>query len=190
MIDIRKYTGRMGNQMFQFAFMYSYAKDSGTDYYFQDPSNFAGHEQEIKLLFSEGIKEKIDMVAIHVRRGGNPINKDEPNYSDNPFYVDLSSTDYYKRAMEEFPEADFLVFSDDIKWCRQQPIFKKCQFFHKDEIQDFNTMASCAGLIIANSSYSWWAGYIAPWAKKIIAPKEWYSDGVERTKCPDNFIRI
>jgi len=181
MTNLDKYTGRMGNRMFQFAFFYSYARDAGIDHYFQDPAFFEGHEQEIKLIFSEGLTQKIDMVAIHVRRG---------DYVNNPFYVDLMETDYYKRAMEEFPEAEFLVFSDDIKWCRQQEIFKKCQFYHKDEIQDFNTMASCLGIIMANSSFSWWASYIAPWANKIITPREWFTMEGKDMACPDNFTRI
>jgi hypothetical protein len=180
MIQLSKTFGRFGNSLFQYAFLYAYARDAGTDHYFQDPAFFEGHEQEIKLLYSEGLTQKIDMVAIHVRRG---------DYVGHPLYVDLMKTDYYKRAMEEFPEADFLVFSDDIKWCRQQEIFKKCQFHHKDEIQDFNTMASCVGIIMANSSFSWWASYIAPWAKKIIAPSEWFN-GDKQMVLPDNFVKI
>ena len=181
MINLDKYRGRFGNQLFQFAFLYAYAKDAGIDYYYQSPEFFTGYEDEIKQIYRQGITDPIDMVAIHVRRG---------DYVNNPMYVDLMQTDYYQRAMEEFPDADFLVFSDDIKWCRQQPIFKDCEFYHKDEIQDFNTMASCRGIIMANSSYAWWSAYIAPYAKKIIAPKDWYRDGIDRVGFPDNFIRI
>jgi len=182
MIPIQQITGRLGNQMFQFAFMYAYAMDTKTDFYFQDTLFFKGYEEDIKKMYRAGIKDRIDMVAIHVRRG---------DYVNNPFYVDLMRTEYYRLAMDEFSDVDFLVFSDDIKWCKEQDIFKGCQFYHKDELDDFNTMASCIGHIIANSSYSWWSAYIAPWSKKIIAPKEWYADGDEtRTILPDNFIRI
>lgn len=181
MIHPDKLFGRLGNRLFQFAFLYAFSKDAKIDYYFQDPAFFEGYEEDIKKLYRIGIKEKIDMVAIHVRRG---------DYVNNPYYVDLMETDYYKRAMFEFPDAEFVVFSDDIKWCKQQEVFKDCEFYHKDEIDDMNTMASCVGHIIANSSFSWWSAYISPYTKKVIAPKEWYTDGIERTKLPANWIKI
>ena len=61
------------------------------------------------------------------------------------------------------------------------------------ELEDFNTLASCDGIIGANSSFSYWAAYLNPNpAAKIVFPsvKNWYSDGVERTKCPESWIRI
>jgi hypothetical protein len=53
----------------------------------------------------------------------------------------------------------------------------------KDEIRDFNKLASCKGIVVANSSFSWWCAYIGN-AKKVIAPKQYYTDGVNRTKYP------
>ena len=54
-----------------------------------------------------------------------------------------------------------------------------------DEVEDFNLLASCKSIIMANSSWSWWASYLCPHQdKKIIAPKQYYADGVERTKYP------
>ena len=51
-------------------------------------------------------------------------------------------------------------------------------------------MASCVGHIIANSSFSWWGAFISPYTKKVIAPKNWYTDNIERTKCPNNWIKL
>ena len=53
-------------------------------------------------------------------------------------------------------------------------------------------MAGCKGHIIANSSFSWWAAYIAPQEGKVVAPSalNWHPDGVERTKCPKEWVRI
>jgi hypothetical protein len=102
-------------------------------------------------------------------------------------------TPYYIDAMAEFPRGDFLVFSDDIEWCKKQPIFDKCEFSEGlNEIDDFNLMASCFGHIIANSSYSWWAAYISSYTQKVVAPsvEHWYSDHIERTICPNNWIRL
>ncbi len=186
MIPMHKITGRLGNQMFQFAFLYAYAREHKVDKYFQDPLWFSGYEDELLGEFQIGLKgmDKIDMVAIHVRRG---------DYVNHDFYVDLMKTAYYEDAMALFPYRDFLVFSDDIEWCKQQEIFKNCEFSTgKDEIEDMNLMACCKGHIIANSSYSWWGAYISPCTEKVVAPsiKNWHTDGVERTVCPDNWVRI
>lgn len=178
--------------MFQYAFLYSYARDNGLDPYYQDEYFFEEHKEAIKALYSSGIPERSDKIAIHVRRGTNPHMPSEPAYADNPFYVDLCKTDYYEKAMALFPRQNFLVFSDDIEWCKKQEIFKYCAFYHDSEIKDMNVMASCKSHIIANSSYSWWAAYIAPYTQKVVAPskEKWYSDGIERTICPVAWVRI
>lgn len=184
MIPIQQITGRLGNQMFQYAFFYTYARDNAIDHYYQDPSFFEHRAEEIKQIFGQKIPLKTDMVAIHVRRG---------DYVGHDFYVNLWRNGYYQRAMKEFPKnTHFLVFSDDIVWCKEHFLGKEFEFSDKDEITDFNLMASCRGHIIANSSFSWWAAYVSPYSMKIIAPsvENWYSDGKERTKCPDNWLRL
>lgn len=169
----------MGNRMFQHAYLYSQMrKGLIKDVYVQDPSYFEGYEDEIRQLYSEGIGYE-DKVGIHVRRG---------DYVGNPFYVDLMETDYYQRAMDEFEGEEFIVFSDDIEWCKKQDIFKGCEFSEGSELEDFNKLASCDGVITANSSFSWWAGFLS--CGKVVAPIEWYSDKIERTKCPKEWIRL
>lgn len=171
--------GRLGNRMFQGAFLWAYAKDHETDIYFQDPKWFEGHEDEVRKLYSPGIHPRTDKVAIHVRRG---------DYVNNPFYVDLTETDYYEKAMAEFPDEQFLVFSDDIDWCREYFLGDEYEFDNSSEIDALNRMASCKGIIMANSSFSWWSAFLSTDAK-VVAPKLWYSDGIERTKCLDSWIR-
>ena len=184
MQKIENITGRLGNQMFQFAFLYAYSLEHGVDKYFQDPKWFEGYEEEVKAELRAGMYTvPADMVAIHVRRG---------DYVGHSFYVDLMETGYYDKAMALFPNEQFVVFSDDIEWCKKQEIFEDCEFFHGSEIEDMNTMMSCTGHIIANSSFSWWAAYLAPFTKKVVAPsvKNWYTDGKERTVCPKEWLRI
>jgi hypothetical protein len=166
--------------MFQLAYLHAQMRDGWIpDIYVQDPRYFDKYKQEIRAMFGQGIS-LIDQVSIHVRRG---------DYVNNKFYVDLSKTDYYERAMEQFPDAEFLVFSDDIPWCKEQKLFINCEFSEgHDEVEDMNLMASCKGHIIANSSYSWWAAYIS--GRKTIAPKAWYSDGVARTLLPKEWMTI
>lgn len=186
-------SGRLGNKMFQLAYLIAQTKDGIIpDIFVQDEKYFKKYESDIKEIFGKGIGY-LSQVGIHIRRGGNPINPTEPKYCENPFYVNLSETDYYERAIALFPNEDFVVFSDDPEWCKEK--FKdnpKIQIMDKgNEIEDFNLLASCKSIIMANSSFSWWAAYLNPnLNKKIIAPLHWYSDGIERTKCPNSWIRI
>lgn len=187
-----KYFGRLGNRLFQTAFLYAYAKENGIDYYFQNPKWFERYALDIQKLFGEGIGYD-DRVSIHIRRGTNPSNPDEPAYSENPFVVNLSNTNYYSQAMARFPKDRFLIFSDDIDWCIKQKIFADCDFRKGySEEEDLKLMASCKHNIIANSSFSWWAAWLNPNPDKIvIAPKAWYGDGDNsRTILPANWIRI
>lgn len=182
MIPMWKLSGRLGNTMFQYAYLHAQMRDKVIpDIYVQDPKYFEKYAGELKRLFGTKI-EPIAQVAIHVRRG---------DYVNNPFYVNLAETDYYEQAMAKFPGAEFLVFSDDIEFCKQLPVFHGCEFSEGNtEVDDMNLMAGCQGHIIANSSFSWWAAFISPHTKKVIAPKLWYTDGDERTRCPDNWERI
>jgi hypothetical protein len=189
MINPQKIFGRLGNSMFQYAYIYAQARKGVIpDIYVQDPVYFDEYRDEIRQLFA--IKqEPLDMVAIHVRHGANPINVDEPKYCENPFYVNLMDTDYYEKAMMLFPDSDFLIFSDDIEWCKEQSLFAGCEFSEGlNELDDMNLMANCKGIIMANSSFSWWGAYLSN--AKVVAPIEWYKDTQERTKLLPEWIRI
>lgn len=183
MLHPDKLFGRLGNKMFQMAYVYAQMREGNIpDIYVQDPKYFDKYRNEIKQLFGENIPSKTYKVAIHVRRG---------DYVNNPFYVDLTQTNYYEKAIAEFPDAEFLVFSDDIEWCKDYFIGEQYSFSEgNDELTDLNLMASCKGHIIANSSFSWWGAYISPYSKKVVAPKLWYTDLKQRTLCPDEWIRV
>lgn len=183
MVEPYKLFGRLGNQMFQMAYIVSQAsKGAISDIYLQDPKYFQDCEQEVKAMFGTHI-EPSEYVSIHVRRG---------DYVNNPFYVDLTQSSYYKDAMNKFPTMKFLIFSDEINWCKSRFIGEEYEFCEeKDPIKAMNLMAGCKHNIIANSSFSWWAAYLNPNPNKIVvAPKAWYADRVERTKCPPSWQRI
>lgn len=187
-----KLFGRTGNRLFQMSALYGLAKIyNNNDFYFQ---TWTPKDDFVNLIREElGIGSVIiDRVAVHVRRAKNPINPEEQAYSENKFYTNLIDTGYYQKAMSQFPDRKFLVFSDDISWCKKQDIFLGCEFStNTDEEKDLFDMSSCTDQIIANSSFSYWAALlnVNP-DKKVIAPKAWYADGVERTVCPPEWIKI
>jgi hypothetical protein len=187
MVPIENIMGRLGNKMFVYAYMYAQMRDGLIpDTYIQNEKYFKKYESDIKTLFGTDIGF-LPYVSVHVRR---------TDYVNNSFYVDLLSTDYYQKAIALFPDKQFLVFSDDPAYCKTLEIFKGKQFQimeRGDEIEDMNLASSCEQHIIANSSFSWWYAYLSPApSKKVIAPsvKNWYSDGIERTFCPEEWIRI
>jgi hypothetical protein len=193
MIDPKIIFGRLGNSMFQYAALYKLAKDNNSDFYFQDPKWFEGCEDEIKKLFGEGIGY-LPYVGVHLRVGGNPINPNEPNYIDNPYYVPLAKTGYYIDAINLFPDRKFLVFSDDQNFAKSYFEGGKFAFDESEtDLDSFNKFASCDSHIIANSSWSWWGAWLSPhFSKKVVAPstEHWYNDGKERTVCPKEWIRL
>jgi hypothetical protein len=192
MVNRRDIFGGFGNSLFQYAYLYSkFRTGQIPDIYVQDEKYFSEYKDELRALFGGGI-EPIDMVSLHVRRG---------DYIGNPFYTDLTKTDYYERAMAEFPDAKFLVFcadrqpkSDDktdMEWVKERFQGPQFQFFQgKDEIEDFNAQAGCKGHITANSSFSWWTAYVG--GGKTITPKasDWFSDGYVRISIPNDWIEL
>jgi hypothetical protein len=178
--------GRLGNRLFQGAYIYAQAKRGEIpDIFIQDPKFFDEYQDEIRTLFGEGIGY-LPYVGIHLRRG---------DYVNNSYYVDLATTGYYIDAINLFPNSKFLVFSDDIEFAKTYFEGSKFAFDDsEDEMEAFNKLASCESQIIANSSFSWWAGYLNSYPqKKVVAPnaEKWYADGnPNRTVCPEDWIRV
>lgn len=189
MLEPRKIMGGLGNRLFQFAYIYGQARKGAIpDIYIQDFEYFKDFKEEIRQLYQQGIGERKEMVALHIRRG---------DYVDNSFYVDLTKTDYYDKALEHFKDEKFLVFYrdrqgtrdyEDREWVSQWLTEKGVKFEiweGQNEVDDLNAMSSCKGLVGANSSFSIWAAFLNPNEdKKIIMPKQYYADGIERTKYP------
>jgi hypothetical protein len=200
MKSVRKQIGGLGNLMFKEAYLIGKTLDGEIpDVYLQSQKYWEKHTDRIRATFSEGISPTIDKVALHIRRG---------DYKGNPFYVNLWETEYYKQATRMFPNDQFIVFckdnqgwdtdKNDRQWCRialLPLIGTRFELPPKEltEAEDMNLMASCKHIIMANSSFSWWAAMLNKNPNKIVvAPSvdKWYSDGVERTECPKEWIRL
>ena len=166
-----KIFGRLGNRVFQLAYIYAQFREGNIpDIYLQDPKYFDKYRDEIKQLFGEGIIPD-NRIAMHIRRG---------DYLNNPFYVNLIDDGYYARAMHRFPKERFLIFSDDIEWCKKAFKDLPCDFSEgKTAEEDLKLMAGCKGIVMANSSLSWWGAYLGK-HEKVIYPKHWFADGIQR----------
>jgi hypothetical protein len=179
MQDVRSFMGGLGNRLFQFAFLYSQVREGHLpDIYLQDYKIFDKYKAELQHILQEGV-EKSDYVSLHVRRG---------DYVNNPYYIDLTTTDYYQKAVAEFPNEKFMVFcadrqgddSEDRVWVHEflRKFIPNDRLFYnsaKTEIEDFNNMAGAKAHIMANSSFSFWASYIS--GGETVAPSRWFADG-------------
>ena len=148
--------------------------------YFQSQLYFADIADEIRRAFQPldpSLLPRIDdalrplhkddqqIVSVHVRRG---------DFLQIKAYDALTGDDFIERAMREFPGAHFLVFSDDLDWCRNH-------FGARDDVsfspftrvlEDFFAMARCDHHILAKSTFSWWAAWLNDKPnKRIIAPR-------------------
>lgn len=141
------------------------------------------------------LKDNKNLVSIHVRRG------DYLKLSGFAVCTEEYYSDAIKYMKEKFADAIFLVFSDDISWCRD--FFKiiinpdKCIFVDWNtgfnSWQDMYLMSHCKGNIIANSTFSWWGAWLNNSSDKcIVAPKKWCTlpeFDVSRL-VPDSWIRL
>jgi GR25 family glycosyltransferase involved in LPS biosynthesis len=162
------------------------------DGYFQSPKYFDNHRDVILELFKlpnnimkniEKVKndiiskfeEKKEIVSVHVRRG---------DYMKLKHVYNILEMDYYNTAMVQFKDCNFVVFSEDIIWCKDN--FKNntsIQFIENintnvsSDVTELYLMSMFDHNIIANSSFSWWGAWMNnnP-SKMVIAPKVWYSD--------------
>lgn len=104
-------------------------------------------------------------VSIHVRKNYPEASK--------PYYK--LAIDYYLNAIDYFKGNEFLVFSDDIEWCKEN--FKGEEFTFvegTDEIHDLYLMSLCKHNIIANSAFSWWGAFLnSNPGRIVVCPDKW-----------------
>ena len=151
--------------------------------YFQSSRYFADYASDIRTLFTppEAIQATVreryshllekPYVVMHVRRGDYFING-------NRHHGILTSV-YYKRAMAAFPDASFLIVSDDPAWCRAQPWLTGTVILDEpDDCVSLWLMTQFRQFIISNSTFSWWAAWLSNAdAKKVVAPATWFGPG-------------
>ena len=114
-------------------------------------------------------------VCVHLRRG----DYQKPENA----ILQVCTPDYYARAVaavrDEHPDAALFVFSDDIDWAREHldTAGLPAVFLPRGEaVADLAFMQLCHGFVLSNSTYSWWAQYLAPAPdKQTWAPDKWYA---------------
>jgi hypothetical protein len=110
------------------------------------------------------------LVAMHVRRG---------DYLGIQDVLPVCSTKYYSNAVERIESElgnnlKFIIFSDDIEWCRKNLQVSNSYYFdHEDVSTNLRAISMCDHHIIANSSFSWWGAWISN-KGVVIRPSKWF----------------
>lgn len=174
-----------------------YQPDMAIAGYFQSEKFFGNCKKKIKEIFSfkDDIAENAQsfnynlcrdgeyrICAVHVRRG---------DYLKYPDHHPQQNVDYYKEAMKRMGDCIFLLFSDDIQWCKEQEVFGECVLFRGlDDWFSLAVMADCDDFIIGNSSYSWWGAWLGKNKNKtVIAPKNWFGPAYSHFNTKDLYCK-
>lgn len=176
--------------------------------YFQSENYFKGYEELILQdfnyqpdlsLYDSVVVETLQspgVTAIQFRRGDYVTNM-ATNLS-----IGVCPMDYYERAVNHIKSQSnlvrFLVFSDDIEWCRQNVKLEDAVYVERkggSPLDDMFLAAGCENIILANSTFSWWCAWLNQNPNKmVIAPKIWYRDPVlqehSHDLIPDSWIRL
>ena len=139
-------------------------------------------EDKLNFELNENLKNEENSVGIHIRRG---------DYLKNWKYRGLCGIDYYQKGiayiLEHIKSPKFFLFSDDIDWVKEHisPLLKGydvtfVNWNHSiNSYKDMQLMAMCKNLIIANSSFSWWAAYLNQNNPIVVAPEKWINSFVD-----------
>jgi len=150
----------------------------------QSEKYFAHCADDIRRQFKmKGEDRQSDYTAIHVRMG---------DYGGD--YHPICRIDYYEKAMQGVPGA-YMIFSDDIKKAKEMfaPFVSSHDYFYDgNTFESFREMKMCRNHIIANSTFSWWAAWLA--GGKVVAPSTWFGPAASNLETgdiyPENWIRI
>ena len=174
--------------------------------YFQSEMYFKSYRSELlkeffpKKKFSNyqnSLAQKIqkrDSLSIHIRRGDYISNENANSVHGvcNKDYFDRA-LDHLKKQHKISSETNVFIFSDDIDWCKENLSFPYSMEFIRGDLDspelDMWLMSYCSHNIISNSTFSWWGAWLNQNNEKIvIAPKEWFANGMECDIQPKHWI--
>ena len=172
--------------------------------YFQGERFFKAAEPTIRKVFrfppiphgpaAQGSDGGVPIVAMHVRRGdyvSDPIARRAHLVCDADWYGAA-----WRHMKERVGNCSLRVFSDDPDWASNELGLEGDVYYVEDQASapawvDMARMSLCDHFVISNSSYSWWAAYLAKSpAKTVIAPREWFP-GVSTDSlliCPPSWV--
>lgn len=127
--------------------------------------------EQNKELFDIICSKKSTCITIKRQDVENPDISDIYQYDMTYFY---NAVKYIK---EREPEAVFIVFSDNVDWCRENFRIEGEAYYETPGNpiwEKIRLMSSCKHFIIHNSTFSWWVQHLGRREGKIVvAPIKW-----------------
>jgi hypothetical protein len=176
----------------------------GNEKYFKDAMELVRERFTFKLPLDTGNAEWVkkikagNSVSVHIRRG---------DYIGNSSFIELGKSNYYPDAFQyltdNITKPVFYIFSDDVEWCRHNLKWLQ-QYEHyfiegnkgNQSYKDMQLMSLCKHNIIANSTFSWWGGWLNNNQEKIvICPSKLFYDEKMNDKIraefyPESWIKM
>lgn len=142
--------------------------------FFQEYGHFEGQRQRLRELFGPVVKR--DTIGVHIRRG---------DYLSSGHYMGLTPAYYRSGVLRLIAETgvrcgNIMVFSDDPDWCRAEivPLLEGIApvgIFEGGTVPTLRAMKAMAGMVIPNSTFSWWGAWLADCP--VLHPGSWSIPG-------------
>ncbi len=154
--------------------------------YWQNPDLFSAHFNDLvvqiapSFRLSEKCMELLSrmndrMVGIHVRRGDFLTNKS----------FGACALEYYTQAMQylssKVRSPQFIIFTNDKSWVLKNfpPAFSWTIYSNDNDkytdIEELYLLSKFQSLILSNSTFSWWGGYLSfRNDRHIVCPMSWF----------------
>lgn len=132
-------------------------------------------------------------VSVHVRRGDYL----KPNVQE--YYGGICTQRYYDRAIQLIlqktgNDTKFIFFSDDAEYVRQTYNLPNMVVVDwnkgEDSFIDMYLMSKCKNMILANSTFSYWAAMFNKDKKTVICPTRWNNSPTPPNIIQDDWIKI
>ena len=163
--------------------------------FFQSEKNFTDREFILNLfepsdMVNTCIERYEDLFSdcitcsVHVRRG---------DYLKFAHMHNSRNMEYYTKGMELIKADKYLIFSDDIEWCKEQFAGDQYHFMSDRDYVEMFLMSKCNHNIMCSSSFSWWGSWLNKNPDKIVvAPKKWFvnNEHIETDIVPESYNKI
>jgi hypothetical protein len=171
--------------------------------YLQSPRYFPDRDVVLReLAFDDATRRAAADVLASARRGGRPvvgITVRRGDYLVQPVqFVPLWEGSFYDDAIATLDHLDpvYLVSSDDPAWCRGR--FRDDRFRVVEGIDDVAQMAllaMCDHLVVANSSFAWWAAWLNESDGCRVTAARWWGEDCAfpestRDPVPEGWIEL
>lgn len=107
---------------------------------------------------------------LHIR-GGDYVNH---------WLHDVKLNNYYYRAIEKFPKGTkFYIMTNDIPYAKTMSFLNSIDYEFVEEPNEVRCLSlmknTTLGGICANSTFSWWGGYLNRENRTIVLPSKWFN---------------